>query len=85
MQSHKSRSSVGGRYRTIQNDRYGDSKKDKIRSNLVKLAKAIFERFEKVSTAFREFDLRTMGYVTFSDFAYIIDTMNLGFDRDSIL
>ena len=26
-----------------------------------------------------------MGYVTFSDFAYVIDTMKLGFDRDSIL
>ena len=53
IQSNKSRSSVGGRYRTIQYDRYGDSKKENIKNNLVKLAKKMIEKFEKVSTAFR--------------------------------
>ena len=31
------------------------------------------DRFGKVSAAFKQFDLRTLGYVTFSDFAYVTD------------
>ena len=49
------------------------------------MATKIVEQFTKVSTAYKAFDLRSLGYVTFSDFAYAIDTMRLGLDRDSIL
>lgn len=41
-------------------------------------------KFGKVSTAFRAFDLRTRGYVVYSDFAYVLDQLKLGFQRDMI-
>ena len=45
----------------------------------------MIEHFGKVSSAFKQFDLRTLGYVTFSDFAYVIDTMKLNLNRDTIM
>ena len=56
-----------------------------LKSKLAILAQRIVEKFGKISTAFRAFDLRTRGFVTFADFAYIIDQMKLGLERDSIL
>lgn len=49
------------------------------------LAQRIVNKFGKVSTAFRAFDIKTRGFVTFSDFAYVIDQLKLGFERDVIL
>ena len=56
-----------------------------MKENLSKLAHRMIELYGKVSAAFKHFDLRTLGYVTFSDFAYVIDTMKLGFNRDLII
>ena len=49
------------------------------------LAKRIIDKFSKVSTAFRAYDVRTRGAVTFSDFAYVTHQLKIGLDRDSIL
>ena len=49
------------------------------------LAQRIIERFGKVSSAFRGFDIRTRGLVTFADFAYVIDQLKLKFERDTIM
>ncbi len=46
-----------------------------MKKNLKKLANKLIERFGKVSTAFRAFDLRLKGKVAFSDFAYSIDQL----------
>ena len=37
------------------------------------LAQRILDKFGKVSSAFRAFDVRTRGSVTFADFAYVCD------------
>ena len=50
-----------------------------------KLADKLMQRFGKVQTAFRAFDMRIRGKVSFSDFAYVIDQLKLGFDRDTML
>lgn len=57
----------------------------KIKAKLSQLASAMIERCGKVSSAFRAFDIKTRGFVTFSDFAYMIDLMKLDFDRDLIM
>lgn len=62
-----------------------DKERNKLKSNLNLLAKTIIEKFGKVSTAFRTFDVRTRGAVTFSDFAYVVDNLKIGLDRDSLL
>lgn len=49
------------------------------------LAQRIIERFGKVSSAFRGFDIRTRGLVTYADFAYVIDQLKLKFERDTIM
>ena len=56
-----------------------------LKVNLNKLATKLIDRFGKVTTAFRAFDLRIRGKVTFSDFAYAVDQLKLGFDRNTIL
>ena len=53
--------------------------------NLKKLAQRIVEKFGKVSSAFRAFDVKTRGYVTFSDFAYMFDQLKMGMERDAIM
>ena len=57
----------------------------KLKQNLNLLAKTILEKFGKVSTAFRAFDVRTRGAVTFADFAYVVDSLKVGLDRDALL
>ena len=54
-------------------------------TNLSKLAQAIINKFSQVQTAFRAFDLRTRGAVAFSDFAYAVDQLKLGFDRETLV
>ena len=56
-----------------------------MKAKLNRLAQAIIDKFGKVSTAFRSFDLHTRGFVSFSDFAYVIDQLKLGMERDVIL
>ena len=56
----------------------GDQK-TQLRECLSKLAMKIVSKFGKVSTAFRAFDLRTRGFVVYSDFAYVIDSLKLNF------
>ena len=48
-------------------------------------ATKLVEKFQKVSTAFRAFDIRRRGAVCFSDFAYVVDQMKLKFERDLIV
>lgn len=49
------------------------------------LAQRIIDKFGKVSSAFRAFDVKTRGAVTFSDFAYVIDQLKIKFERDLIM
>ena len=62
-----------------------EEQKAKLRQALSQLATKIVERFQKVSTAFRAFDLRRRGAVCFSDFAYVVDQLKLKFERDLIV
>lgn len=62
-----------------------ERERSKLKSNLTKLASSLIEKFGKVSTAYRAFDIRTRGAVTFSDFVYVVDSLKLGMDRDSLL
>lgn len=62
-----------------------ERERDKVKLNLNRLARGLIEKFGKVSTAFRAFDIRTRGAVTFADFAYVCDSLKLGMDRDILL
>ena len=50
-----------------------DYERDNLKTNMKKLADKLMQRFGKVQTAFRAFDMRIRGKVSFSDFAYVID------------
>ena len=50
-----------------------DDERDNLKTNMKKLADKLMQRFGKVQTAFRAFDMRIRGKVSFSDFAYVID------------
>ena len=50
-----------------------DDERDNLKTNMKKLADKLIQRFGKVQTAFRAFDMRIRGKVSFSDFAYVID------------
>lgn len=70
------------------NDRAPDmteTQKTELKAKLNQLAQRIIDKFGKVSSAFRAFDVRTRGAVTFSDFAYVIDQLKLKFERDLIM
>ena len=45
------------------------------------LCDKIDERFKKVATAFRFFDLRSTGQVSFADFSFIVDQLQIKFNR----
>ena len=62
-----------------------DPQKALLKGKLNQLAQRIVDKFGKVSSAFRAFDIRTRGAVTFSDFAYVVDQLKLNFERDLIL
>jgi hypothetical protein len=62
-----------------------DTQKTLLKTKMSQLAQRIIDKFGKVSSAFRAFDVRTRGAVTFSDFAYVIDQMKLKFERDLIM
>ena len=50
-----------------------DDERDNLKTNMKKLADKLMQRFGKVQTVFRAFDMRIRGKVSFSDFAYVID------------
>ena len=52
---------------------WNDDERDTLKSNMKKLAEKLMQRFGKVQTAFRAFDMRIRGKVSFSDFAYVLD------------
>ena len=56
-----------------------------LRTKLEKLAQTIIDKFGKVSTAFKACDKRERGFVTFSDFAHMIDYLKIEFDRELCL
>lgn len=62
-----------------------DTQKTLLKAKMNQLAQRIIDKFGKVSSAFRAFDVRTRGAVTFSDFAYVIDQLKLKFERDLIM
>ena len=62
-----------------------DNTKKSLKNCLAKLADRLLSRFGKVSVAFRAFDMRVKGKVSFSDFAYTLDQLQMGFDRDTVL
>mmetsp|Transcript_1650 Transcript_1650/g.2286 ORF Transcript_1650/g.2286 Transcript_1650/m.2286 type:complete len:189 (+) Transcript_1650:198-764(+) len=80
-----SRGTHGRNHSLFTTEPMSESDKSVFKSKLGKLAQRLVDKFGKVSTAFRAFDLRTRGFVTFADFAYVIDQMKLGFERDMIL
>ena len=53
-----------------------------LKDQLARLVNGLIDKFGKVSTAFRAFDVRTKGFVTFADFAYILEKVKLGIERD---
>lgn len=66
-------------------EQLSESERTKVKVNLTRLAKGLIERFGKVSTAFRAFDVRTRGAVKFADFAFVCGSLKLGMDRDALL
>ena len=64
---------------------WNDEEKESLKQNMKKLSEKLIGRFGKVSVAFRAFDVRLKGKVSFSDFAYVIDQLKLGFNRNTIL
>lgn len=72
------------RFQTLDPD-MDEREKSKLKQNLNVLAKSLIDKFGKVSSAFRAFDIRTRGAVTFADFAYVVDSLKLGLDRDILL
>lgn len=62
-----------------------ENDKLKFKTKLALLAQRIVDKFGKVSTAYRAFDIRFKGVVNFTDFAFVIDSMKLGFEKDIIL
>ena len=49
------------------------------------LCDKIDERFKKVAAAFRFFDLRSTGKISFADFSYIIDQLSIKFTRQQVM
>ena len=62
-----------------------DPQKSNLKDKLNQLAQRIIDKFGKVSSAFRAFDIRTRGAVTFADFAFVVDQLKLKFERDLIM
>lgn len=56
-----------------------------LQEKLETLAKCITEKFDKISTAFKTLDKRGRGYATYSDLAYFVEQLKLGYGRDLIL
>ena len=83
MNSVTNQSQVAGK--TKLDSLWNDDQKDSLKQNMKKLSEKILARFGKVSTAFRAFDMRIRGKVSFSDFAYVLDQLQLGFNRDTML
>eukprot|EP00347_Sterkiella_histriomuscorum_P006774 403351480 len=48
------------------------------------LCDKIDERFKKVAAAFRFFDLRSSGKISFADFSFIIDQLQIRFNRQQV-
>lgn len=48
------------------------------------LCDKIDERFKKVAAAFRFFDLRSSGKISFADFSFIIDQLQIRFTRQQV-
>ena len=66
----------GGRNNSLFNTAALPSANDKaslLQPKLEKLASSIIDKFGKVSTAFKVFDKRNRGYVTFADLAHMMD------------
>lgn len=61
------------------------NKMNLLRTKLEKLAQTIIDKFGKVSTAFKACDKRDRGFVTFADFAHMIDYLKIEFDRELCL
>jgi len=56
-----------------------------IKDWLSSLAIKIDERFKKVANAFRYFDLRSTGKISFADFSFIIDQLHIRFSRQQLI
>ena len=62
-----------------------EQEKSIFNEKLAKLVQKIIAKFGKVSSAFRAFDMRTRGFVTFADFAFVIEQLKMGFERNTVV
>ena len=47
--------------------------------------RSLDQKFSQTSDAFRQFDIKQTGYVSFHEFAFIIDQLNIHFDKAALI